>query len=792
MKENQTSKIRLPVHDLGTLNHLTRWINKHDEGIAELLKNVRAAYQENRANVKPEERVAVILIKDSDNEDSASIGLLDVGGLTFEDVEKWSVWDDPDASSRGGIKQEENQGNGGKAYMYRLFEGPAFIIGVKNDKQNQVGFIGKRNSLERGIPRFPTTNREVWQPGEILNPNEKEKDISLESWKEDLINNLFSLFKTGWTDLPKEVRNSLEKRNAFTLVVGNNPINWSEGKSNVKQFIGQLIKHQQAQRAIQQIKIYVVYNGKFLFDKPLELEEIEPYPKFKGPYGYDLPHLLLAPNGNQVNTLKSSSGKHSPGKITLFTSKENMEVSYKTLKPRWIVVYSTDLEEVGQKSIAEISPNTPGAHFIHAKVHLNALSPDSVDAGRKRPNDTLLVLAVDKFLAEKIKELAKKIYDLQKEEVNKDILDDIKKENDFLDKLKNKFLPTDFGGLFGFGETNGEGTGKKKNKKSPRIYGEPPYEIKISSYSLRIAQGVEINLSAVLYPSVKDKNGNAVKSTDFTWKVMEGQNITLDKNGKCIALNAGECKINIAVDGTDIKTPPIVVEVISIKDILLSPRNIEVSVGHNKQIISQVTTVDNKRYTDVILNWRHDAPDQNLVKISPRGYVFGNKIGKTLVYAGAKNIDMWVTNATAAEITPSNEKGKSGSGLPSLRVTDRDTDLVSGELRRGDPEEPALWQTASDFKSNIWWINTQSKDANFASKQREQGNEKVWKLFHCKLLVEMMVQVHLNAEYTNKGEEEQPTRWSDHKFFYDRKYVELTQAMWPELEKFINGEINIE
>ena len=791
--DEQKLNPRLPVHDLGTLNHLTRWINRHDEGIAELLKNVRAAYQENRANVKPEERVAVILIKDSDKEDSASIGLLDVGGLTFEDVKKWSVWNDPDASSRGGIKQEENQGNGGKAYMYRLFEGPAFIVGVKNDKQNQVGFIGKKGSLERGIPRFPTTNREVWQPGEILNPNEKEKDISLEDWKENLINTLSSLFKTGWTDLPKEVRNSLEKRNAFTLIVGNNPINWSEGKSNVKQFIGQLIKHQQSQRAIQQIKFYVIYNGRPLFDKHLELEKIEPYPEFEGPYGYDLPHLLLAPNGNQVNTLKSSSGKHSPGKIILFTSKENMEVSYKTLKPRWIVVYSTDLEEVGQKSIAEISPNTPGAHFIHAKVHLNALSPDSVDAGRKRPNDTLLVSAVDEFLAEKIKELAKKIYDLQKKEVNKDILDDIKKENDFLDKLKNKFLPTDYGGLFGFGETSGEGTGKKKNKKSPRIYGEPPYEIKISSYSLRIAQGVEINLSAVLYPAVKDKNGNAVKSTDFTWKIIEGQNITLDKNGRCITLNTGECKINISVDGTDIKTPPIVVEVISIKDILLSPRNIEVGVGHNKQIISQVTTIDNKRYTDVILNWRHDAPDQNLVKISPRGYIFGNKVGKTLVYAGAKNIDVWATNATATEITPSDEKGKSGSGLPSLRVTDRDTDPFDGEIRKGDQEEPALWQNySSDVKSNIWWINTQSKDANFASKQREQGNQKIWKLLHCKLLVEMMVQVHLNAEYTHKGEEEQLTRWSDHKFFYDRKYVELTQAMWPELEKVINGEINIE
>ena len=128
--------IRLPVHDLGTLQGLTRWINKHDEGIAEMLKNVRAAYQENRANVKPQERYAVILIKDSDKEDPARIGILDVGGLTFEDIKKWSVWNDPEASSRGGKKDEENQGNGGKAYMYRLFLGPTSIWGVKDNKKN--------------------------------------------------------------------------------------------------------------------------------------------------------------------------------------------------------------------------------------------------------------------------------------------------------------------------------------------------------------------------------------------------------------------------------------------------------------------------------------------------------------------------------------------------------------------------------------------------------------------------------------------------------------------------------
>jgi len=38
-------------HELGTLMSLTKWIRTHDEGLAEWLKNVRRAYQSDRANV---------------------------------------------------------------------------------------------------------------------------------------------------------------------------------------------------------------------------------------------------------------------------------------------------------------------------------------------------------------------------------------------------------------------------------------------------------------------------------------------------------------------------------------------------------------------------------------------------------------------------------------------------------------------------------------------------------------------------------------------------------------------
>lgn len=117
----------------GTLRATTRWVSQHDEGVAEWLKNARRAYQLDRANVADDQRVATILLSDKDGTEPARIGLLDVGGATLDDVARWSEWQSLTASR--GIAatvqvEEETQGNGGKAYMYRLFEGPSCILAV--------------------------------------------------------------------------------------------------------------------------------------------------------------------------------------------------------------------------------------------------------------------------------------------------------------------------------------------------------------------------------------------------------------------------------------------------------------------------------------------------------------------------------------------------------------------------------------------------------------------------------------------------------------------------------------
>ena len=112
MSIERDSSIRF--HELGTLASVTRWISSHDEGIAEWLKNVRRAYQPDRANVPEKHRSAIVLFQDASEKTPARIGLLDAGGASFDDVTAWSTWQDPSASSRGSALQDEETQGGTK------------------------------------------------------------------------------------------------------------------------------------------------------------------------------------------------------------------------------------------------------------------------------------------------------------------------------------------------------------------------------------------------------------------------------------------------------------------------------------------------------------------------------------------------------------------------------------------------------------------------------------------------------------------------------------------------------
>jgi hypothetical protein len=338
-------------HEKGTLDAVTRWIATHYDGIAEWLKNVRRQCQVDRANVVEEHRVAALLLQDAKDNNPARIGMLDVGGATLEDVTAWSTWQDPDASRRGSaLDEEETQGNGGKAYMYRLFAGPARILGIRDRRRNCKGFDGPPGTVERGTPG--------WIPSVVAG-----RDVEVSSFDAELRQAL-QPYGIMPDELPTRLRAALSARQAFTLVEGQGAADLYKGRIDAEEIIAKVARHDQSTLCLEQVDLLVIHNGRALNDgKRIVLPPITPYAGLESPVVHEVPEQLPLDNGQMVST--TEAGAREKGRLTLHTSMDNMPNAYKNLRPRWQIVCRTRHQMIGSKPVLRA-----GSHDARRRVHL--------------------------------------------------------------------------------------------------------------------------------------------------------------------------------------------------------------------------------------------------------------------------------------------------------------------------------------------------------------------------------------------------------------------------------------
>lgn len=762
----------IKFHEQGTLNAVTRWVSTHDEGLAEWLKNARRAYQPDRGDVKEEHREAVLLLKDGDGS-AARIGLLDVGGATLEDVTAWGTWQDPEASRRGGpAEEEETQGNGGKAYMYRLFAGPARILGVRNRKRNCKGFEGPNGLVERGTPGFI--------------PNVAAgRDVPITSISSELENALFP-YGVDLQDLPGDVQAAIAERQAFTLVEGESPTDIYKNRIDAEDLISRLIRHEQSTLAIEQFRLYAIHNGQPLNGgKPLVLPPIDPYPGLEGPFVYEIPEEIPLSNGLRIAT--TEGGKRPAGRLVLHTSRENMPNAHKKLKPRWRISYRTQFQMIGSKPVSDLTPATPGAYFIYGTVELPALEPGYVEHGRRRPKDGPLVEAVDLFIADRVREVAREISERRKRDLDDKALNEVQQENQKLDRFKNRFLPSDGQGGGGPGE---DGPGPRRREETrPVDYGTEPdsIELLVPEGDLKVGKGVHLRLNPLLRVRVVDAVGRPV-ALSVKWLSSE-PTVARFREDSLEARNKGRALLWAEVRGSHgkvIRSTDVPVDVWNVDHVLLTPRSLEILLGQRQQVVAEATDDEGRRSTQVFLDWRHTADDQLMVRIGPSGWVTGNRIGRTAVTAGAGDPStggVWARIPVQIAVLPNPDAPERGTGFPRLLLTGRDLDPATGHVREGDPDSPVLWQEASDFVNNVWWLNLQSAEAAFAFGQRVI-DPTIWRTFHSQVVMEMVAQVHMQAEFT-RSSNEQPDYWANHHTAVDRHRVRIVQQMWPELERYV-------
>lgn len=758
----------------GTLRATTSWISKHDEGLAELLKNALYAYHPRRANVDIRHCVASILLVDGEESGAtARIGVLDVGGATLEDVNRWSEWQNQRASRIDNV----TQGNGGKAYMFRMFEGEARLLGVKEGKRNCKGFEGAPNSSLRGTPGF--------MPNAAAGREAPISSLIAE------LDDVLKPYKLSHSDLPKPLLSAIKERQAFTISEGVTPKDLRRGKISAEDLIQGTLLHEQASNVVEQVQIYAIHNGALLnAGKPLELDAIAPFPGFETSRIFEIPEQLSDKDGSLLST--TLDGQKSRGRLILQTSKDNMDSNWKRLRPRWRIRYRTDPQHtIGSKLVPELIPTTPGSMYVYATVELPAFDPDYVVIGRVRPTDGPLMRAVDKFAAEKLRELANEISATRRHQLDQKELEAVQRENQKLDQWKNQFLPT--GGDRGDGGIDGNGQGDKDPPPPPlpRKYGKIPAVIDIerANETLNVGRGVTLPIEWFLKPCVRDVDNLPVRNADLIWtsdnpRIADFPN---PKEGILLAKEKGFCSICIKLKRAEIESVPVHINVCNADHVLLTPRNLRIPLGKQEDIVAEVTTDEGQRSTDILLNWEHDADDPMMVRIRPTGTVTGSRLGQTTVAAGAGNRaagGVWARVRAEVEIVANPNLDRRGGGFPTLKVTDRDTDPETGERRQSDPDAPPLWQEVSDYKHNIWWLNLGSKEAESAYIQKSSSPQ-AWRLYHAQKVVEMVVHVHMQKEFTSLREGEEPGLWADHWARFNTFQKQYIPLMWEKLNEYV-------
>jgi hypothetical protein len=295
-----------------------------------------------------------------------------------------------------------------------------------------------------------------------------------------------------------------------------------------------------------------------------------------------------------------------------------------------------------------------------------------------------------------------------------------------------------------------------------------------------------VHLETILRPRIKDADDRTVRSIALEWFTGD-RHVAEVVNESLVAQGKGETEIWARVPGTDIQSPGVRVKILNVDHVLLTPRSLEIPLGTRARIVAEVTDDEGSRATDVYLQWSHDADDPMMIRISPLGSVFGNRVGQTCIRAGAGDPGqggVWARIPVEVRVVPNEQRNRPGGGFPQLLVTGRDIDPETGEIRPGDPDRPSLNQEVSDYDHNIWWLNLDAPDAAFFSQQRTSSPQ-VWRGFHAQKLVEMVGQVRMRQDITGEGHEERPDVWARHKAMIEDIQVELMAQMWQALQPYI-------
>jgi hypothetical protein len=543
----------LKIHEEGAIRLICAPFKSHENGIPEWVKNSADAYA--REDAPELKRIIILIFNRGSTKTNSSISCLDFVGMTSDDIEKYfRQWADPKAACAGKNKVlvQGGHGNGGKCYMTQMFKYYSQVYTIKNNKACIYGVPG-------GSVRFG------YIPDSISGKNFLVSDLESELKK------ILIKLKCGSGALPKNAVEIIKSSNGFSVFTGFGPKGY-ESKFPINQLIKNLKEHPQMLRSIESCRIYIIVNGKLHnYAKPLALPEIRPIEGAGTPRIYEILSKLLDPATNDFIST-TEEGKFHRGKLILHTSEKSMRYG---MKARHTVRYKGEvLGDFGYVPISELDIQSTYRDHIFGVCNLEALEQYKKNE-RARLADSPLTRSVERFISEKVQEYAKEFEARDKRKYDKEEKDAISKMNEALDKWKNKLLNEMTQGLWGPG----------KGIVPPPPPGLPkgkPTKIELSLSHQKAGLGVSF------HPTFKffDSEGKPIRAVPARL-ISEDNNIAMaDDSLRINTFSFGQTYIYAETLDSNIQSNRVRLEIVNIKEIKISPENIEVEAGSRQKFVA--------------------------------------------------------------------------------------------------------------------------------------------------------------------------------------------------------------
>lgn len=737
----------IQIHKEGTIKWLCKDFQNHEAGIPEWLKNSSDVYE--REAVPSSDRIVLLVFDDGARGSSPSIACFDFVGMTSDVIETdFRHWGSPDAA--GGSEEDQVQGghgNGGKCYMTQMFDNGSYLYTVKNG-------IGCRYGVEKGSFRFG-----------YIPDRESGRDVPVSNIDEEITDCLKSL-RVKTSNLPLDIQKVVREAKGFTLVLGSGPKGYK--KIPTGRLIKNLVAQPQMIMTLELCRVLIVVNGKPLGDgQPLTIPDIACKPG-EADRTIPIPVALVDPDtGEEVST--TSDGSVPPGTLVLKTSLARMNSP--KLKYRHSVIYRIKDGYDGFVPVSELDVQSTYRDFIYGECILPAIEP-YVSNDRGRPVNCPLRRAVEIFARDQIQALAREFEARDKREYDRNAKDEMSQMNLALDKWKNKLLNKLLKGMWTSGDGEGAGGGDRRRLPSGKVT-----RIEVSLSHGLAGRGVTFGPTVKFY----GEKGQQVRPVGIRWNNDDNNVAFIDEHLRTISTFAyGQTTFFAETDDGKVKSRPISLEVVKIKDIAITPESIELTVG-SKARLAAICTLDDGRCTDdVYLEWTEN--NDQIARVSAAGMVYGFQIGETEVQAEDEECRSRESAAIKiVEGSGSGDQGKGkGRGYPQVLLSSIDPDPSTGEPRILGPEEPPVYQSAEDAEMNIWWINTSAPLAKMYYDSYGRDSTE-FRMYMLERHIEILAQILLIAE---EQTDMAPGEWI---YLWGDKTADVQKQAAMDLQMFISN-----